>query len=108
MHRLLRQGAYRFLCRGKVSVKGKGEMLTYFLEGRADGNGSHARPLNSERKVCPYRRAGLQTRLAAGPPPASSTAGLPAGTGLGAPQASGLDPRPPDPHLPPGAAGKEA
>lgn len=108
VHRLLRQGAYQFLCRGKVSVKGKGEMLTYFLEGRTDGNGSQTRSLNSERKMCPYRRAGLQPRLATGQPPASSMAGLPVGTGLGAPQASGLEPRPPDPHLPPGAAGKEA
>ncbi|KAM7120693.1 adenylate cyclase type 1 isoform 1-T1 [Molossus nigricans] len=108
VHRLLRQGAYQFLCRGKVSVKGKGEMLTYFLEGRASGNGSQSRSLNSERKMCPYRRAGLQTRLATGHPPVSSVAGLPVGTGLGAPQASGPDPRPPDPHLPPGAAGKEA
>lgn len=39
VYRLLRRGAYRFVCRGKVSVKGKGEMLIYFLEGRIDGNG---------------------------------------------------------------------
>ncbi|KAF7690194.1 adenylate cyclase type 1 isoform X1 [Silurus meridionalis] len=28
----LLSGHYRFLCRGQVSVKGKGQMLTYFLE----------------------------------------------------------------------------
>ncbi|TSK58123.1 Adenylate cyclase type 1 [Bagarius yarrelli] len=28
----LLSGRYRFLCRGQVSVKGKGQMLTYFLE----------------------------------------------------------------------------
>nr|XP_019587172.1 PREDICTED: adenylate cyclase type 1 isoform X1 [Rhinolophus sinicus] len=108
VHRLLRQGAYHFLCRGKVSVKGKGEMLTYFLEGRTDGNGSQSRSLNPERKMCPYGRAGLPTRLAAGRPPLPPTASLPVGAGLGALQGSGLAPRPPGPHLALGAAGKEA
>ncbi|KAM9761583.1 adenylate cyclase type 1-like [Menidia menidia] len=28
---------YNFVCRGQVSVKGKGQMLTYFLEGRGEG-----------------------------------------------------------------------
>ncbi|XP_043920849.1 adenylate cyclase type 1-like isoform X2 [Protopterus annectens] len=32
------QRCYKFVCRGKVSVKGKGEMLTYFLERKATGN----------------------------------------------------------------------
>uniref|UniRef100_A0AAR2KXW5 Adenylate cyclase type 1 n=1 Tax=Pygocentrus nattereri TaxID=42514 RepID=A0AAR2KXW5_PYGNA len=32
----LLSGHYRFLCRGQVSVKGKGQMLTYFLEGRSN------------------------------------------------------------------------
>ncbi|CAK6434792.1 unnamed protein product [Pipistrellus nathusii] len=102
VQRLLRPGGYHFLCRGKVSVKGKGEMLTYFLEGRADGN-LQTRTLNSERKMCPYRRAGHQTGLAAGRPPAPVV-----GAGWGAPQGLGFAPRPPGPHLPPGAAGKEA
>lgn len=99
MQRLLRPGGYHFLCRGKVSVKGKGEMLTYFLEGRTDGN-LQTRTLNSERKLCAYRRAGHQ------PGPAT---GLPVpGAGPGAPQGLGLGPRPPGPRPPPGAAGKEA
>ncbi|XP_030163483.1 adenylate cyclase type 1 [Lynx canadensis] len=104
VHRLLRRGTYRFVCRGKVSVKGKGEMLTYFLEGRTDGNGSQAR----ERKVCGYGQAGLQGRLGTGPPPVSSMAGLPVRAGMGALQGSGLPPCPHGQHLPPGAAGKEA
>lgn len=106
VQRLLRPGGYHFLCRGKVSVKGKGEMLTYFLEGRTDGN-SQTRPPNLERKLCPYRRAGHQTSLATGCPPASMV-GLPVGAGLGAPQGLGLTSRPPGPHPPPGVAGKEA
>ena len=108
VHRLLRRGSYRFVCRGKVSVKGKGEMLTYFLEGRTDGNGAQTRSLNSERKMCPYGRAGLQTRLAAGHPPVPAAAGLPVGPGPGALQGSGLAPVPPGQHLAPGASGKEA
>ncbi|ELK13049.1 Adenylate cyclase type 1 [Pteropus alecto] len=100
VHRLLRRRAYRFSCRGKVSVKGKGEMLTYFLEGRTDGNGPQTRPLSSERRTCLYGRAGLQTGLATGCPRV--------GAGPGALQGSGLAPQPPGPHLPPAAAGKEA
>lgn len=108
VHRLLRRGTYRFVCRGKVSVKGKGEMLTYFLEGRTDGNGSQARSLNSERKMCPYGRAGLQARPATGHPPVPPAAGLPVRAGLGAVQGTGVVPCPPGQHLPPRVAGKEA
>ncbi|KAJ8778739.1 hypothetical protein J1605_013416 [Eschrichtius robustus] len=108
VHRLLRRGCYRFVCRGKVSVKGKGEMLTYFLEGRTDGSGSQNRSMNSERKMCPYGRAGLQSRLATGHPPVPPAAGLPVRAGPGALQGSALAPCPPGHHLPPGAAGKEA
>ncbi|XP_072813845.1 adenylate cyclase type 1-like [Vicugna pacos] len=43
VHRLLRRGTYHFVCRGKVGVQGKGEVLTYFLEGRTDGSGSQTR-----------------------------------------------------------------
>lgn len=67
VHRLLHQGLYHFVCRGKVSVKGKGEMLTYFLEGRADSSGSQG--LTRLHKPCSYRRAGLRGRLAMGRPP---------------------------------------
>ena len=40
----LLQGHYEFMCRGKVTVKGKGEMLTYFLEGRAQSCRGGAQP----------------------------------------------------------------
>ncbi|KAK2507820.1 hypothetical protein MC885_018466, partial [Smutsia gigantea] len=108
VHRLLCRGAYHFVCRGKVSVKGKGEMLTYFLEGRIDGNSSQTRAIDAERKLCPYGRASLQTRGATGRPPVSPAAGLPVRAGLGALQGSGLAPHTPSQHLTPGAAGKEA
>uniref|UniRef100_A0A3Q3FTR9 Adenylate cyclase type 1 n=1 Tax=Labrus bergylta TaxID=56723 RepID=A0A3Q3FTR9_9LABR len=36
VYRLLNTN-YDLVCRGKVSVKGKGEMLTYFLEGKVQG-----------------------------------------------------------------------
>ncbi|XP_014438672.1 adenylate cyclase type 1 isoform X1 [Tupaia chinensis] len=93
VHRLLRRCPYHFVCRGKVSVKGKGEMLTYFLEGRTDGNSPHIRSLHPERKMCPYGRAGLQGRRPPG-------AGLPLG--------AGFPPHPPGQYLPSAAAGGEA
>uniref|UniRef100_A0A8C7MM77 adenylate cyclase n=1 Tax=Oncorhynchus kisutch TaxID=8019 RepID=A0A8C7MM77_ONCKI len=43
------KGQYDFVCRGKVSVKGKGQMLTYFLEGRIPGRGSQHQPRNLDR-----------------------------------------------------------
>lgn len=39
VYRLLNTN-YDLVCRGKVSVKGKGEMLTYFLEGKVQGIGT--------------------------------------------------------------------
>ncbi|XP_051943777.1 adenylate cyclase type 1-like isoform X3 [Hippocampus zosterae] len=39
VYRLLNSD-YDLVCRGKVSVKGKGEMLTYFLEGKVQGVGT--------------------------------------------------------------------
>uniref|UniRef100_A0A8C1U393 adenylate cyclase n=1 Tax=Cyprinus carpio TaxID=7962 RepID=A0A8C1U393_CYPCA len=41
VNRLL-QSDYDLVCRGNVSVKGKGQMLTYFLEGKAQDPGSRA------------------------------------------------------------------
>uniref|UniRef100_A0A8C2HW45 adenylate cyclase n=1 Tax=Cyprinus carpio TaxID=7962 RepID=A0A8C2HW45_CYPCA len=40
-YRLL-QSDYDLVCRGNVSVKGKGQMLTYFLEGKAQDAGNRA------------------------------------------------------------------
>lgn len=96
VHRLLRKCPYHFVCRGKVSVKGKGEMLTYFLEGRTDGSGSQPRSLSLGQKMCPYGRGGLQARR----PPLGPAAGPLVGAGL--PQ------QPAAQFLPPAAAGKEA
>ncbi|KAB1253529.1 Adenylate cyclase type 1 [Camelus dromedarius] len=108
VHRLLRRGAYHFVCRGKASVKGKGEMLTYFLEGRTDGNGSQTRSMNSEQKMCLYGRGGFQSRLAMAHPPVPPAASLSVRAGMGALQGSGFTPCSPGQHLPPGAVGKEA
>ncbi|XP_060731149.1 adenylate cyclase type 1b [Tachysurus vachellii] len=41
VHRIL-QNDYDLVCRGNISVKGKGEMVTYFLEGRSQGAGPRA------------------------------------------------------------------
>jgi class 3 adenylate cyclase len=40
-YRRLREG-YRLECRGPVEVKGKGELVTWFLLGRNDGSGPTA------------------------------------------------------------------
>lgn len=96
VHRLLKRCPYHFVCRGKVSVKGKGEMLTYFLEGRTDGNGPGARSLPLDQRLCPYGRGGLQGRR----PPLGPAARPPLGPGL--------PPQPAGQGLPPAAAGKEA
>uniref|UniRef100_A0A8U8B555 adenylate cyclase n=1 Tax=Geospiza parvula TaxID=87175 RepID=A0A8U8B555_GEOPR len=88
VHRILKRCSYEFVCRGKVSVKGKGEMLTYFLEGKADGNNSQTRSLNLERKMYPYGRANIQTKLGTSCPSVSSVASFTVKPGLGAGQAS--------------------
>ncbi|XP_068792177.1 adenylate cyclase type 1 isoform X4 [Struthio camelus] len=88
VQRILKRCSYEFMCRGKVSVKGKGEMLTYFLEGKADGNNSQTRSLNLERKMYPYGRANIQTKLGTSCPSVSSVAGFTAKAGLGAAQVS--------------------
>lgn len=96
VHRLLRKCPYHFVCRGKVSVKGKGEMLTYFLEGRTDGNGGHGRPMHLERRVYSYGGAGGQARRP------------PLGPAPGPPVRAGLPPASPGPYPPATAAGREA
>ncbi|XP_036257715.1 adenylate cyclase type 1 isoform X2 [Molothrus ater] len=88
VQRILKRCSYEFVCRGKVSVKGKGEMLTYFLEGKADGNNSQTRSLNLERKMYPYGRANIQTKLGTSCPSVSSVASFTVKPGLGAGQAS--------------------
>ncbi|NXG55794.1 ADCY1 cyclase, partial [Hemiprocne comata] len=88
VQRILKRCSYEFVCRGKVSVKGKGEMLTYFLEGKADGNNSQTRSLNLERKMYPYGRANIQTKLGTSSASVSSVASFTVKAGLGAGQAS--------------------
>ena len=58
---------YDLVCRGKVSVKGKGEMLTYFLEGKVQGVGtactsSVARSASLERRAHSCGRASIQAK----------------------------------------------
>ncbi|KAG9475958.1 hypothetical protein GDO78_002827, partial [Eleutherodactylus coqui] len=74
VHRILKRCNYEFVCRGKVSVKGKGEMLTYFLEGKVDGINAQTRSLNLERKMYPYGRTNIQTKLGTSCPSVSSSA----------------------------------
>ncbi|XP_010170992.1 adenylate cyclase type 1-like [Antrostomus carolinensis] len=88
VQRILKMCSYEFVCRGKVSVKGKGEMLTYFLEGKADGNNSQTRSLNLERKMYPYGRANIQTKLGTSCASVSSGSSFTVNAGLGAGQAS--------------------
>uniref|UniRef100_A0A674IUV2 Adenylate cyclase type 1 n=1 Tax=Terrapene triunguis TaxID=2587831 RepID=A0A674IUV2_9SAUR len=88
VQRILKRCTYEFECRGKVSVKGKGEMLTYFLEGKANGNNSQPRSLNLERKMYSYGRTNIQTKLGTSCPSVSSVASFTVKAGLGALQAS--------------------
>ncbi|KAG7455184.1 hypothetical protein MATL_G00253830 [Megalops atlanticus] len=57
---------YDLVCRGKVSVKGKGEMLTYFLEGKIQSSSAHARAASVERTTSQCARAGVPGKTAAG------------------------------------------
>ncbi|XP_072537718.1 adenylate cyclase type 1 [Salminus brasiliensis] len=47
----LLSGHYRFLCRGQVSVKGKGQMLTYFLEGWSNEGSLQTRSKSLDHRV---------------------------------------------------------
>uniref|UniRef100_A0A672FL36 adenylate cyclase n=1 Tax=Salarias fasciatus TaxID=181472 RepID=A0A672FL36_SALFA len=53
---------YDFVCRGQVSVKGKGQMLTYFLERRRQPP-----PANSERRSSAFAQGSVCTRLSPAP-----------------------------------------
>ncbi|XP_051553430.1 adenylate cyclase type 1b isoform X1 [Myxocyprinus asiaticus] len=52
VYRML-QNNYDLVCRGNISVKGKGQMLTYFLEGKAQDAGNRA----------PHLTGGLERRI---------------------------------------------
>ncbi|XP_056133123.1 adenylate cyclase type 1 isoform X2 [Lampris incognitus] len=60
---------YDFVCRGQVSVKGKGQMLTYFLEGRSQSSrSSQTQPARkSDRRSSPFALTNVCTRLSPAP-----------------------------------------
>ncbi|MGH0155006.1 UNVERIFIED_CONTAM: hypothetical protein FKN15_037808 [Acipenser sinensis] len=88
VYRILTKCDYEFVCRGKVSVKGKGEMLTYFLEGKSNGPNLQTRSASLEKKKYPYGRANVQTKLGTSCPLVSSVASFTVKAGLGTIQAS--------------------
>ncbi|KAG7252027.1 hypothetical protein CRUP_030426, partial [Coryphaenoides rupestris] len=84
VYRLLNTN-YDLVCRGKVSVKGKGEMLTYFLEGKVQGVGtvttsSVIRSASLARRIHSCGKASVQTNLVS----VSSVASLTIHAGVGA------------------------
>nr|XP_054607986.1 adenylate cyclase type 1 isoform X1 [Nothobranchius furzeri] len=68
VHRLI-NNFYNFVCRGQVSVKGKGQMLTYFLESRRPGSqpSQSQQHTNAERRSSTFTRASVCTRLSPAP-----------------------------------------
>uniref|UniRef100_A0A667YQ88 Adenylate cyclase type 1 n=1 Tax=Myripristis murdjan TaxID=586833 RepID=A0A667YQ88_9TELE len=60
---------YHFVCRGQVSVKGKGQMLTYFLEGRSQSSrpSQTQQPRNTDRQSSAFAHANVCTRLSPAP-----------------------------------------
>ncbi|XP_017278056.1 adenylate cyclase type 1 isoform X2 [Kryptolebias marmoratus] len=78
VYRLLNSN-YDLVCRGKVSVKGKGEMLTYFLEGKVQGVGtvttsSVMRSSSLARRIHSCGKTSVPTNLGSVSSPASLTA----------------------------------
>uniref|UniRef100_A0A3P9LPS3 adenylate cyclase n=1 Tax=Oryzias latipes TaxID=8090 RepID=A0A3P9LPS3_ORYLA len=68
VHRLIAD-FYNFVCRGQVSVKGKGQMLTYFLEGRRPG--SQQQTGSTQRSSSAFAQGSVCTRLSPAPIAAS-------------------------------------
>ncbi|XP_062251808.1 adenylate cyclase type 1 [Platichthys flesus] len=62
---------YDFVCRGQVSVKGKGQMLTYILEGRRRGGRPPQNQLqppgNPDRRTSAFAHGSVCTRLSPAP-----------------------------------------
>ncbi|XP_077450698.1 adenylate cyclase type 1 isoform X8 [Stigmatopora argus] len=61
---------FKFVCRGQVSVKGKGQMLTYFLEERWQGcslSSSHQQHHNSQQRLSVFGQGNVCTRLSPAP-----------------------------------------
>lgn len=61
---MLKDLPYQFVCRGKVKVKGKGEMTTYFLTDRAPANGTTQSSSNGPTPNPPTAYGGVATPLA--------------------------------------------
>lgn len=64
VYQALKDMPYQFVCRGKVKVKGKGEMTTYFLTDRASSNSSGLNPTNGQTPNPPSAYGGVATPLA--------------------------------------------
>lgn len=64
VYQVLKDLAYQFVCRGKVKVKGKGEMTTYFLTDRAPANGTIQSTSNGPAPTPPTAYGGVATPLA--------------------------------------------
>lgn len=64
VYQVLKDMPYQFVCRGKVKVKGKGEMTTYFLTDRASANGTIQNPINPQAPNPPTAYGGVATPLA--------------------------------------------
>ncbi|XP_041849173.1 adenylate cyclase type 1-like isoform X2 [Melanotaenia boesemani] len=86
VYRLLNTN-YDLVCRGKVSVKGKGEMLTYFLEGKVQGVGtattsSVMRSASLARRIHSCGKTSVPTNLGSVSSAASLTAHASMGSNL--------------------------
>ncbi|CAG4989193.1 unnamed protein product [Parnassius apollo] len=64
VYQVLKDMPYQFVCRGKVKVKGKGEMTTYFLTDRGPDNNSSQNSSNSLPQNPPTAYGGVATPLA--------------------------------------------
>ncbi|XP_037869351.1 Ca(2+)/calmodulin-responsive adenylate cyclase isoform X3 [Bombyx mori] len=64
VYHVLKDMPYQFVCRGKVKVKGKGEMTTYFLTDRAPTNGTAQNPANPPSTNPATAYGGVATPLA--------------------------------------------
>ncbi|RVE48984.1 hypothetical protein evm_006342 [Chilo suppressalis] len=64
VYQVLKDMPYQFVCRGKVKVKGKGEMTTYFLTDRAPSNGNGTVSSNGQPQNPPTAYGGVATPLA--------------------------------------------
>ncbi|KAJ2952681.1 hypothetical protein O0L34_g7021 [Tuta absoluta] len=64
VYQVLKDMPYQFVCRGKVKVKGKGEMTTYFLTDRATNGSNTNGSSNGPTPTPPTAYGGVATPLA--------------------------------------------